>query len=123
VDLGHLQIAVVEGLDRRVQVAHDHLLGDSALYPARSGDRPDARRLPRADGRSEPLAPSLEALVSLHRAHRASIPFQNLDVNYSAARTRANDAVASLNTLGQPAARCSPSGTVHVIVDVNGYFE
>ena len=31
-------------------------------------------------GASEPLAPSLDALVSLHRAHCAAIPFENLDI-------------------------------------------
>jgi hypothetical protein len=44
-------------------------------------------------------------------------------VNYLAAQTRANNAIASLNALGQVAVRCSPSGTVHVVLDVNGYFE
>jgi hypothetical protein len=45
-------------------------------------------------------------------------------INYSAAQTRANNAIASLNALGQVAVRCSQaSGTVHVILDVNGYFE
>jgi hypothetical protein len=44
-------------------------------------------------------------------------------VNYAAGQTRANNAVASLNALGQIATRCSPSGTVHVVLDVNGYFE
>jgi N-hydroxyarylamine O-acetyltransferase len=31
-------------------------------------------------GAPRPLAPSLEALVSLHRAHCAAIPFENLDI-------------------------------------------
>jgi hypothetical protein len=45
-------------------------------------------------------------------------------VNYSAAQTRANNAIASLNALGQVAVRCSQaSGSVHVVLDVNGYFE
>jgi hypothetical protein len=45
-------------------------------------------------------------------------------VNYSAAQTRANNAIASLSALGQVAVRCSQaSGTVHVVLDVNGYFE
>ena len=45
-------------------------------------------------------------------------------VNYSAAETRANNAITSLSALGQVAVRCSQAtGSVHVIVDVNGYFE
>jgi hypothetical protein len=37
--------------------------------------------------------------------------------------TRANNAVASLGANGKLSVRCSPSGTAHVIVDVNGYFQ
>jgi hypothetical protein len=45
-------------------------------------------------------------------------------VNYVAAQTRANNAIAVLSALGQAAVRCSQaSGTVHVVLDVNGYFE
>jgi hypothetical protein len=45
-------------------------------------------------------------------------------VNYAAGQTRANNTIAVLNALGQVAVRCSqPSGTVHVVLDVNGYFE
>ena len=45
-------------------------------------------------------------------------------VNYGAGQTRANNAIASLSAFGEVAVRCSQaSGTVHVIVDVNGYFE
>jgi hypothetical protein len=45
-------------------------------------------------------------------------------INYSPAQTRANNAIASLSSLGQVAVRCSQaSGTVHVVLDVNGYFE
>jgi len=43
-------------------------------------------------------------------------------VNYAAGQTRGNNGVAPLNAAGQMAARCSPSGTAHVILDVNGYF-
>jgi hypothetical protein len=45
-------------------------------------------------------------------------------LSYTAAQTRANNAVVSLSAAGQVAVRCSQvTGSVHVIVDVNGYFE
>ncbi|HSD65935.1 MAG TPA: hypothetical protein VLF95_04500, partial [Vicinamibacteria bacterium] len=45
-------------------------------------------------------------------------------INYSAGQTRAGNAVATLNGLGELAVRCTqPSGTTHFILDVNGYFE
>jgi hypothetical protein len=45
-------------------------------------------------------------------------------INYSAGQTRANNAVLPLSASGQVAVRCDQaSGVVHLIVDVNGYFE
>ena len=44
-------------------------------------------------------------------------------LNYVAGQTRANNAVAPLGTSGQISVLCSPSGTTHVVLDVNGYFE
>jgi hypothetical protein len=44
-------------------------------------------------------------------------------LNYTAGLSRANNAVAALGTGGQISVLCSPSGTTHVILDVNGYFE
>jgi hypothetical protein len=44
-------------------------------------------------------------------------------VNYLAGLTRANNAVIPLNPAGQAAVRCSPTGTTHVVIDVNGYFQ
>lgn len=45
-------------------------------------------------------------------------------VNYSAAQTRANNAIASLSAAGQVAIRCAQAaGSVHVVLDVNGFFE
>jgi hypothetical protein len=45
-------------------------------------------------------------------------------INYVAGQTRANNAIATLNGLGELAVRCSQaSGTAHFILDVNGYFE
>jgi uncharacterized repeat protein (TIGR01451 family) len=45
-------------------------------------------------------------------------------VNYVAGTTRANNAVAALNGLGELAVYCGQgSGTAHFVLDVNGYFE
>jgi hypothetical protein len=44
-------------------------------------------------------------------------------INYSAGQTRANNVVVGLSALGELTARCAPSGSTHLILDVNGYFE
>jgi hypothetical protein len=44
-------------------------------------------------------------------------------VNFTAGLTRGNNAIAPLGADGDLAALLSPAGTVHVIIDVNGYFE
>jgi hypothetical protein len=45
-------------------------------------------------------------------------------LNYVTGRTRANNAVVSLNGLGELAAYCAQaSGTAQLVLDVNGYFE
>ena len=45
-------------------------------------------------------------------------------INYIAGQTRSNNAVVPLNASGQIAVFCGQaSGTVHFILDVNGYFE
>jgi hypothetical protein len=46
-------------------------------------------------------------------------------INYSAGQTRANNAVVSLDALGQMSAFVGQAAgtTVHLIIDVNGYFE
>jgi hypothetical protein len=44
-------------------------------------------------------------------------------LNYSAGQTRGNNAIAPLSTDGKMAVYCAPSGTAHVIADVNGYFK
>jgi len=45
-------------------------------------------------------------------------------VNYVPGVTRANNAIVALAGNGAFAIRCSPaSGTVHAVVDVNGYFQ
>jgi hypothetical protein len=44
-------------------------------------------------------------------------------VNYVAGRTRGNNAIVLLGSLADITVAVSPSGTAHVIVDVNGYME
>ena len=45
-------------------------------------------------------------------------------INYNANRTRANNAIVSLSTVGTITVYCGQgSGTVHLILDVNGYFQ
>jgi parallel beta-helix repeat protein len=45
-------------------------------------------------------------------------------INYGAGQTRANNAVATLGTAGTLTVRCDQaSGTVHLLLDVNGYFQ
>ena len=45
-------------------------------------------------------------------------------LNYTAGLTRANNAIVGLGVAGEIAVRCGQAaGTVHVVVDVNGYFE
>ena len=45
-------------------------------------------------------------------------------INYVAGQTRSNNAVLSLDASGQITVFCGQaSGTVHLILDVNGYFE
>jgi hypothetical protein len=45
-------------------------------------------------------------------------------INYAAGQTRANNAIVSLDDSGQMAAFVGQAiGTVHLIIDVSGYFE
>jgi len=44
-------------------------------------------------------------------------------LNYVKGLTVANNAVASLGAGGKLSVRCTGSGTTHVILDVNGYFQ
>jgi len=44
-------------------------------------------------------------------------------LNYAADQTRGNNAVIGLSVDGELTARCQPSGSTHLILDVNGYFE
>jgi hypothetical protein len=66
-------------------------------------------------------APTAQGNVRLF-ASGAPVPTVS-SLNYAAGQTRANNAVAPLSAGGQIAVLCMPSGTTHVILDVNGYFE
>ncbi|MGH9368646.1 MAG: hypothetical protein ACRD3M_13335, partial [Thermoanaerobaculia bacterium] len=45
-------------------------------------------------------------------------------LNYRAGRTRANNGVFALGAAGDLSVHCDqPSGSVHVVLDVSGYFE
>ena len=44
-------------------------------------------------------------------------------VNYAPGQTRAGNGIVSVNASGAVAVLASPGGTVHVVVDVNGYYE
>jgi hypothetical protein len=59
------------------------------------------------------------------RLHAGGTPVPlSSGVNYSAGQTRSNNAVMPLGALGELAAFAGQaSGTVHVVVDVNGYFQ
>ena len=65
--------------------------------------------------------PSKQGNLNVYPA--SSLPPQTSVVNYVAGATRANNAVLPLNGAGQVAVRCAPTGTAHVVIDVNGYFE
>jgi hypothetical protein len=43
-------------------------------------------------------------------------------INFGAGLTRANNAIAGLGAGGDIEAVLSPSGTVHLVIDVNGYY-
>jgi uncharacterized repeat protein (TIGR01451 family) len=59
------------------------------------------------------------------RLYAAGTPLPTTSsINYVVGLTRANNAVVGLNGLGELAVYCGQaSGTVHFILDVNGYFE
>jgi hypothetical protein len=98
--------------------------------------------LPAGTDRSVPLAgrcgiPSTARAVSVNvavtganvaghlRFHPGGTPLPVVSaINYSAGQTRANNAIVPLSVLGELAVYAGQaSGTVHVILDVNGYFE
>ncbi len=69
-----------------------------------------------------------EAEVPLHRHRRraddrAGNARPNISsVNFAAGATRANNAVATLNTAGAIAVFRDSAGTAHFVLDVNGFF-
>ena len=66
-------------------------------------------------------APSVQGSLLLY-APGAPAPLVS-NLNYLGGLTRANNAVAPLNSAGKISVRCQQSGTAHVILDVNGYFQ
>jgi len=51
-------------------------------------------------------------------------PPNSSSLNYPAGQTRANNAVVTLGALGDVGVQCvQGTGTAHVVIDVNGYFE
>jgi hypothetical protein len=44
-------------------------------------------------------------------------------INYAAGQTRTNNIVVGLSAAGELVARCAPTGSTHLILGVNGYFE
>jgi hypothetical protein len=64
--------------------------------------------------------PTAQAGLLLYPAG-SPVPFAPT-LSYTTGLTIANNAIVSLSTDGKMSARCSGTGTTHVIVDVNGYF-
>jgi hypothetical protein len=59
------------------------------------------------------------------RLYPAQTPLPTVSsINYAAGQTRANNAIVPLNGLGELAVHCSQAaGTVHLILDVDGFFQ
>jgi hypothetical protein len=66
------------------------------------------------------VAPTAQGNVRLF-ASGAPAPLVS-NQNYVAGQTRPNNAIAPLSASGKISVRCEPSGTAHVVADVNGYF-
>jgi hypothetical protein len=61
--------------------------------------------------------------VRLYPANETTLPLVST-INYSAGATRGNDAIVGLSPTAQLAVVSQQgTGTVHLILDVNGYFE
>jgi hypothetical protein len=53
-----------------------------------------------------------------------TLPPETISIAYRSGQTRANNAIVGLDPLGRMTVKCNqPSGTVHVILDVSGYFQ
>jgi photosystem II stability/assembly factor-like uncharacterized protein len=60
--------------------------------------------------------------LTLHET--GTSPPDTISIAYRAGQTRANNAIVALDPLGRLTVKCNqPSGSVHVILDVSGYFE
>jgi uncharacterized repeat protein (TIGR01451 family) len=95
--------------------------GADRVFPLfdRCGIPPTARALSVNLTVTQPTAPGSLVLYAAGTPQPA-IP----SIYYASGQTQANNAVVSLNGLGELAVRCSQaSGTAHFILDVNGYFE
>lgn len=58
------------------------------------------------------------------RLYPADAPVPTVSaVNYAAGQTRSNNAVVGLSATGELKALSQPAGSVHLILDVNGYFQ
>jgi hypothetical protein len=68
-------------------------------------------------------APTALGFIALFPGN--GIPSQTSTVNFSAGQTRGNNALASLATdgTGSIAVLNGAAGTVHLIIDVTGYFQ
>jgi hypothetical protein len=67
-------------------------------------------------------APSAAGNLRLHPA-ATTVPLASA-INYTAGQTRANNLIVQLNALGRIGVYCAQaSGTVHFILDVNGYLQ
>jgi hypothetical protein len=68
------------------------------------------------------LSPTAQGNVRLYPADVS--PPTTSAINYAAGQTRANNAVLSLGANGALVVYVGqPGGTVHVVLDVNGYFQ
>jgi hypothetical protein len=65
--------------------------------------------------------PSATSNLQIYAANAPAPTASSL--NYVAEQTQTNNAVTPLSTAKQIAALCSPVGAVHVIVNINGYFQ
>ncbi len=58
------------------------------------------------------------------RLHPPDVASKSSVINYTAGQTRANNAIVALDAEGRVAVFCAQAtGTAHMILDVNGYFE
>lgn len=66
---------------------------------------------------------SAQAPGHLRLSPAAGLAPSSSTINFAAGRTRANNAILTLDGAGQVAVQNGGAGSVHVILDVNGWFE